>query len=217
VTPSTGRLRGSLLRIRPTRFRVNATPASSGYFWNTAQLLSASTLDPDSQFASGTGDGQDDAASVDIRTGNDTTMHFFASVNPNQTPLPNVIGNQPAPDPDKVDLCLSIVSDQLAPRTNSSITCALIVQNKGGKTANNVSVQVALPAGWQLIGPTANLQFTSVAALNSVTQNVQIKVTNTGLLQGQIVSSNEINANSTLGNGFTNGEKDEASLVIRVR
>ncbi|GAB3972547.1 hypothetical protein GCM10028806_24690 [Spirosoma terrae] len=198
---------------------------SSGCFWNAAQLLSASTLDPDSQPDSGTGDGQDDMATTDIRVGNDASMRLFTSANPNQTPLPNVVSSQPIPDPNKVDLGLSVVSSQLVPKPSDTVIFTLIVQNKGGKTATNVSVQLALPTGWQtnpasglqITGQNATLLISTIPSLGSISTDVAIQVSNEGLLQGQIVSCNEINAGSVLGNGFNNGEKDEANVALRMR
>ena len=89
-------------------FTYTVQPAAPGRYRNAGQILTAGQPDPDSQPGSGTGDGQDDASHADFRTPEPGTS-VFVSPNPNQAPLPPVIGNQPAPDPNRVDLQLSTV------------------------------------------------------------------------------------------------------------
>jgi uncharacterized repeat protein (TIGR01451 family) len=72
-------------------FRVKANRA--GTFVTAAEITASGQPDPDSQPNSGTGDGQDDAAQVDVRT-SDAAGGLSVSPNPNQVALPTVQSNQ---------------------------------------------------------------------------------------------------------------------------
>ena len=91
-----------------------AQPTAAGTYQNAAEIIQSSLTDPDSQPDSGTGDGQDDMASLDFRT-RESSAIVFTSPNPNQAPLPTVASNQPTPDPAKADVSLSISVNSRTP------------------------------------------------------------------------------------------------------
>ena len=203
-------------------FRLQANQA--GRFITAAQITASSKPDPDSQPNSGTGDGQDDEATVDFRTpdANGTT---FVSPNPNQVPSPTVESNQPPTDSTKADLSLAITTSSLAVSLSQVISVTLTVSNRGGATASNVSLQTLLPAGWQLTnatsltvsGQTVTGSISSIPAGGSGTVLLSIQIGSAGTIKAQIASATPADPDSTPGNGYTNGEDDEAAVAIRVR
>ncbi len=121
-------------QLRPTR---------SGTYINAVQLMTSSQPDPDSEPGSGTGDGQDDMAWVDIRAGTDAAA-AFVSPNPNQTVLPDVLSSQPAPAPDKADLSLALTASTRTPALGQPVTFTISVKNGGGLDATNIVVRDTL-------------------------------------------------------------------------
>lgn len=198
---------------------------AAGTYQNAAQLTAQTRLDPDSQPNSGTGDGQDDASQVDLRTTSDGGS-LYVSANPNQTPLPSVQSNQPAPTPNKADLSLTMEASQLYVQPGQSIVITLKVANIGGLAATNISIRNDLPTGLQFtsatgmtgngsavtgtisqlaVGATASLSFTAtVSSAQSILTNV-----------AQIMAADQADPDSTPGNGTTNGEDDTARVDIR--
>jgi uncharacterized repeat protein (TIGR01451 family) len=207
---------------KPFTFRVK--PSQPGIYATTAQITASSQPDPDSQPNSGTGDGQDDQASVDLRTPDATTL-VSTSPNPNQTPLPNVQTNQPPTDPAKADLSLVASFSQMVVAPNQVITLTLTVINRGGATANNVTLQTVLPSGWQLTvttgltlnGQTVTGNMGSIAAGSSGSIVLFIQVPSGGTLRAQVLSVSPADTDSTPGNGYTNGEDDEVTVSVRTR
>ncbi|UFH54755.1 sialate O-acetylesterase [Spirosoma sp. KNUC1025] len=205
----------------PFEFRLK--PNQEGFFVTSAQITASSQTDPDSQPNSGTGDGQDDAASIDFRTTN-ASGFISVSPNPNQVPLPPVQSNQPPADPAKADLSLALQASTLVPTASTSLSVSLIVTNKGGLNASNVVVQLLLPTGWQLTnaaglsvnGQTVSGTLSSVAAGTSEILVMGLQASSTATLMAQVFSGSPADPDSTAGNGFTNGEDDEASLLIRI-
>ncbi|WP_080057851.1 sialate O-acetylesterase [Spirosoma aerolatum] len=206
----------------PFAFRIK--PRQAGTFLTSAQIMTSTHRDPDSQPGSGTGDGQDDEATVDLRTPEQSDA-ISISPNPNQVPLPTVQSNQPPTDPTKADLSLAIVSDQLVVQPNQVAKFTFIVTNSGGAMANNVTLKTLLPSGWQLAvttGLTINGQSVTanigpIAAGNKGTMSLFVQVPNSGTIQGQVLSVTPLDPDSTPGNGYTNGEDDEAIVSVRVR
>ncbi|WP_020601848.1 sialate O-acetylesterase [Spirosoma spitsbergense] len=206
----------------PFAYRLRAT--QPGSYAIAAQITASSQTDPDSQPGSGTGDGQDDATTVDLRTPNASGL-FHASPNPNQTPLPPVASSQPPADPAKADLSLSLSTSNLVVAPNQIITVTLAVHNRGGATATNVGLQTMLPTGWQLTstngltvnGQTVTGRIDSIAAGDSGTLSVSVQVFSTGTIKAQIATSSPPDPDSTPGNGYDNGEDDTASITLRVR
>ena len=205
----------------PFVYRLKAT--QPGSFAISAQIMASDQTDPDSQPNSGTGDGQDDAASIDLRTP-DASGQFYASPNPNQVPLPPVQSSQPPTDPTKADLSLAVRGSSLAVIANQVATFSLVVRNEGGATAGNVSVQTLLPPGWQLIdtngltvnGQTVTGTIESIPAGGTGTLVLSVRVSSAGTLRSQVLGASPADPDSTPGNGYTNGEDDEASVSVRV-
>ncbi len=220
VSVDAGTLNGG--ESRAVAFRLRATRAGS--FATAAQVTASGTADPDSQVNSGTGDGQDDAAVADLRTA-DGTGPLMVSPNPNQTPLPPVQSNQPSTSPSTADLSLSLAASRLAVGQDEVVQLTVRVSNRGGATATNVSVQTLLPAGWQLTdtsgwavnGQTVTGTIASIAAGNSATLTLMVRVSGGGTVRAQVSSTTPTDPDSTPGNGYENGEDDEAAVQIRLR
>lgn len=207
--------RSFVFRIKPNR---------QGTFSESAQITASSQLDPDSQPNSGTGDGQDDAATVDLRTPA-ASGPILASANPNQTPLPTLRPNQPPTDASKADLSLSMIASSLAATTNQVISLSLVVSNLGGASATNVNVQAVLPTGWQptvttgltISGQTVTVPVGTISAGSSQSVVLSVRVPSLGTVRAQISSASPTDPDSTPGNGYTKGEDDEAALSVRMR
>ncbi|WP_254448593.1 sialate O-acetylesterase [Spirosoma rhododendri] len=203
-------------------YRLRAS--QTGTYAVAAQITASQTPDPDSQPNSGTGDGQDDAATVDLRTapGQDT---LYVSPNPNQTPLPATQSNQPTPSSNSADLSLALVTKQLTVSQSGTLDMSLTVSNRGGALAQLVGVQVLLPSGWQLLsgsslsqsGQVVSGTIVGVPSADSTTVKFSLRVGNAGTVQAQISSSSIADPDSTPGNGYINGEDDTASLTIRIK
>ena len=203
-----------------------AQPATSGMYQNAAEIASATTIDPDSQPNSGTGDGQDDAVQLDFRTRQDSSA-VFSSPNPNQTPLPGVSSSQPAPDPVKADVSVSLSVDKRTPLVGDIITYTLLVANQGGVSATGLSVTAYLPdgqvfiagddftlSGGNLVGNVSN-----IAAGSSVLLRFRASATAAGLgiCTAQLTAAGTPDPDSVPGNGTTNGEDDTAQVDIRIQ
>ncbi|MEZ0612183.1 hypothetical protein ACAW74_26975 [Fibrella sp. WM1] len=195
-----------------------------GTFFTTAQVATTSTPDPDSQPNSGTGDGQDDQTTVDLRTA-DAAGGLLASANPDQVPLPTTQSNQPAPQAGKVELSLDVRSSMLSAPAGQPQNLSVVVNNRGAVAATNVVVQMLLPTGWSLTnstgflvdGQTVRGYVNQLAAGTSAVLVLPVQVNASGVVQAQIQAVNEPVSNASPGNGFTNGERDEANLQIRVK
>lgn len=207
---------------RPFVFRVRAS--QPGSFATSAQIMASNQTDPDSQPNSGTGDGQDDEATVDMRTP-DASGSVNVSPNPNQVTLPAVQSSQPATDPNQADLSLSMSTNNLVITPNQVVNLTLTVFNRGGKTADNVNLQALLPTGWQLTvttgltinGQTVSGNIGSVPAGSTGSMVLLVQVPNAGTVRSQVLSVSPTDPDSTPGNGFTNGEDDEATVSLRTR
>jgi uncharacterized repeat protein (TIGR01451 family) len=213
---------GKLAQNTTTRFVFRVKPLRSGLFMTAAQVVTNDVPDSDSQPNSGTGDGQDDAAQVDLRT-SDAAGSSTSSPNPSQTTLPAIQSNQPSPDKGKVDLSLSISASRLLTIRTGLTTVSLRVDNQGGQLASNVTLQALLPAGWQVITSgniTADNQLLtgtldSVPAGGSGILSFTVRANESGKIQAQILRVSIPDSDSTPGNGFQNGEDDECFLLLR--
>ncbi|MBD2700232.1 DUF11 domain-containing protein [Spirosoma sp. BT702] len=203
----------------------DATPTQLGGLATSAQITASQTPDSDSQPNSGTGDGQDDASTIDIRTTDDN--FFSASANPNQVPLPVVSGNQPTTDANTADLSLLAKVDKVTPVASELVTTTLTVSNRGGSSAASVVVQVVLPngtfssqspAGWiQVNGQTYKAFINTLPAGKSATLSLKWQPAGSGTIQAQLIDADVADPDSTPGNGYQNGEDDEASASVKVR
>lgn len=211
---------GSLASIS---FRVRLL--ATGSYQNSAEIMQVDNPDPDSRPGSGTADGEDDAASIDVRSVISNDSAFFASPNPNQFPMPTVQSNQPVVDPAQADLQLRLVVNRRTPLLNEVVTYTLIVSNRGGATATNINVAVYLPASQTFVlgndlvvnGGILTGTINSLPA-NSSTQLVfraQILALGTGLVKAQIIAASPTDPDSTPNNGTDNGEDDTAQVDVR--
>ncbi len=210
-------------------------PVQPGVYINAAQILSSGQSDPDSQPGSGTGDGQDDAASADLRTtiANGTV---FSSPNPNQVPLPPVASNQPAPDPAKADLSLAMAVSNRTPALGQPVAFTIRISNSGGLTASSVVMRdtlrgltvSTLPPGMSVVGSGAGYTIVqgtiaSIAANATAVLSFTATTTASGYVRNavQIWSAGQPDPDSTPGSATPaannlNGEDDTAWIDLRV-
>jgi uncharacterized repeat protein (TIGR01451 family) len=219
---------GTILANGQVTVGFQATPAQVGTFATSAQVISSQTPDPDSQPGSGTGDGQDDAAMVDLRTPANSNS-LTTSINPNQTALPAVMINQPVADPATADLSLSMTSDKVIvnPAQSEIVTSTIKISNRGGATATNTIIYVNFSNGsfdsqntpnWLPVNnQTYKIYVNQLAAGQSSIVSVRWQPSGDGILKTQIFDTNQPDSDSTPGNGYTNGEDDEASISVRTR
>ena len=205
-------------------FAFRVKPNQPGRYVVFGQVTASPLPDPDSQPDSGTEDGQDDAAQLDLRTP-DAGTAVFVSPNPRQVPLPPVQSSQPPTDPTTADLSLAIVGDRLVVDDGQIISLSLTVSNRGGASASSVSVATLLPTGWQLTnstgftisGQTVTGTLPAVLAGSHAMLTLMARVANSGSINAQILNAGVADPDSTPGNGYSNGEDDEASLAVRVQ
>jgi uncharacterized repeat protein (TIGR01451 family) len=230
LTVSNGVVSGSVSAVPAgglVRRRYVARLTAAAAYINAAEILTAANADPDSQPGSGTGDGQDDASSIDLRTKASGTLALYSSPNAGQNPLPSVQGNQPAAVSDKADLSLSMQTNQHSIQAGQTVTITLTVSNLGGQTATNISLRNDLPAGLTFTtsssGMTGNGSVVSgtisqLAAGQSSTLTFTAKATGSGLLTNaaQISAADQADPDSTVNNGTNKGEDDEARIDLRI-
>jgi parallel beta-helix repeat protein len=211
---------------RDTLITFMVRPTVTGVFRVAAQISTATAPDPDSSPNSGTHDGEDDMAVGTFQVVG-SPERIVASPNPDARPLPDVATNQPAPDPGKANLSLRLVFSHRVPTPDQPVTASLIVSNAGGAAATKVQLQtelspgldVADAPGWTLNGRTLTTALPNVPAGQTATVTFQVRVRQSGTLltRAQITAATPASANSTPGNGYTNGEPDEATAEIRGR
>ena len=201
-----------------------AQPTAAGTYRNAAEISQSSLTDPDSQPDSGTGDGQDDAASLDFRT-RQSSAAVFMSPNPNQVPLPAVVGNQPTPDPAKADVSLSLSVSSRTPRLNDIITYTLTLSNRGGLTATGLSVSATLPAGQTFVSGddlspnngnlAGGISSLSVGSSFSLRFRARLTAPGQGVCTAQLTAASQPDPDSVPNNGVDNGEDDTTRTDVR--
>lgn len=208
------------------QFSFVVQPTAGGTYQNAAEVAQATSIDPDSQPNSGTGDGQDDAAGLDFRT-KQSGSGLYASPNPNQVPLPAVLSNQPTPDPNKADVSLTISVDNRTPALNDIVTYTVTLSNAGGLDAAVLNVVAYLPAGQTFVpGDDFTVGNGGIASgINGLPPNTsktlrfKAKATTVGygVCSAQISAATRPDPDSTPGNGVANGEDDTSQVDVRVR
>ncbi|MBD2700007.1 DUF11 domain-containing protein [Spirosoma sp. BT702] len=203
-----------------------ARPTVEGTYYNAAEISQSGTLDPDSQPNSGTGDGQDDVATLNFRTKQGVDA-LFVSPNPNQVPLPGVIGNQPAPIPDKADVSIKISVNNRAPNLNDIVTYTLVITNQGGQSATGLNVAATIPPVLTFVpgddfgasGGSVISGVSSLAAGSSVSLRFRARATaiGYGICSAQLTAASVPDPDSVPGNGVSNGEDDAAQVDLRVK
>lgn len=220
-------LTGTVSQLAPladTSFTFSVKPMVAGLYRMAAQLTTATSPDPDSSPNSGTADGEDDAAMTELRAVGLTT-NVYESPNPNQRVLPPVISTQPKTNPALADLSLRMVVSSRTAALGKVITFTLYVDNEGGSTANGVQLQVQLPDGleyvttetWQANGSSLTASLASVPSGSTIGTSFQarLKLPGRWINRAQINVSSVADPDSTPGNGFSNGEDDQAQIDIR--
>ena len=198
---------------------------AEGTYLPTAELTASVNAIPNATLNNGTANGEEDEAQTDLRTVV-TSGNVYASPNPNQGPLPPVQPNQPTPDPDKADLSLLVQFSSLAVQPGKSFTITLTVHNRGSLAATNVALTDVLPAGLQFVtsasgmtasGSTVSGTIGQIPVGQSASLTFVVQVTGSGMLtnRAQIMSADQPDSDSTPGNGYTNGEDDQANTYIR--
>lgn len=208
--------------------RYIARLTSAGTYLNAAELTAQTNLDPDSKPNTGTGDGQDDAALVDLRTKSAGSSALYVSpANPMQVPLPAVETNQPPADPAQADLSLTMQASTRLLRVGQSVTITMTIFNRGGQAATNVELRNSLPKGLRFAGSASGLTASNsvvsgligqVAPGQSASLSFVAIATEKGVYTSaaQIQAATPADPDSVPGNGTTNGEDDEARTDLRI-
>lgn len=219
-------LTGTVSQLAPlsdTTFTFLVQPTSAGVFRLAAQITTATSPDPDSRPNSGTADGEDDTKTIDLRVDSPLAdARVFESPNPTQRPLPAVAidPNQAQISATQADLSLQIEVSNRTPVVGTIITCTLLIANAGGRVAEDIQIETLLPNGfepvslgeWTMNGRSLVMTVNSIPAASVFRTSFQVRVTLPGfwLNRAQISASNVSDPDSTPGNGFANGEDDEA-------
>ncbi|GAB3764232.1 glycoside hydrolase family 78 protein [Spirosoma pomorum] len=222
-----GQLLGHIPQLAPgnqVTYTLLLRPTMPGTYRQTAQVTATDQVDPTSVPNSGTGDGEDDMATVDFRTV-ESDPAVFVSPNPHQTPLPTVISDQPVPDPAKADLSLSLQMEQIVLSTSTPTTLSLLVTHQGGRSVDGVTLHLLLPLGLSPAdGSAAGGSITlPVSGPIQPGQTVPVVVklrsgiVGSYVIQAELSTANIADPDSTPNNGLANGEDDTTQLRIRVR
>ncbi|WP_460981642.1 hypothetical protein [Spirosoma fluminis] len=199
--------------------------SAAGTYRTSAELIASTNTDLNAIPNNGTANGEDDEALADVRT-TATSSALYESPNPDQRPLPPVLPNQPVADPSKADLSVQVQLSRQVLRVNQQVDIILTVRNQGGLTATAVGVQNVLPAGLAFVGSASGMQgngtvvngtIGQIPAGESVRLTFTANVTTSGLFtnQVQIMSVDQADPDSVPGNGYDNGEDDQASVTLR--
>ncbi len=209
-----------------TTFMFTVSPQQAGFYRLAAQISSAPLPDPDSSPNSGTADGEDDAALIDIRTLEPADV-IYASANPNQIPLPPVVTNQPILDSKYTDLSLASTISQPVAAVGDVISISLTVANTGGSASGPVQLRYQLPTGvqfvdganWVIAGSVLSTSLSSIVVSGQQTIWFRVKIVQPGTWtsNAEISGCQTPDIDSIPGNGFTNGEDDQTQLTFRTR
>ncbi|WP_425291064.1 sialate O-acetylesterase [Spirosoma linguale] len=202
-----------------------ARVTASGYYQISSEITAMANKNAKAIPNDGSANGEMDEALVDLRTIANSSA-VYTSPNPAQVPIAPVISNQPAPDPGKADLSLQIRLNQLVAAVGQPIEISLMVHNQGGAEATNTVVGSPLPSNIQFISSVSGMGVSSgvvsgkiskIAVGESTTLKFLVKTLKTGTFtnQAQIVSTDQADSDSTPGNGYANGEDDQASVLFR--
>jgi uncharacterized repeat protein (TIGR01451 family) len=196
-----------------------------GYYRATSEITATTNTALNATPNNGTGNGESDEALVDLRTTTYSSA-VYESPNPNQVSLPGVRSNQPALNPAKADLSLKIQATRQVAAVDQLIDFTLVVENQGGLAATNVVLRNLLPASLQFVSSNSGMSQSGsvvsgtigqIATGQTVRVTFTVRVMSPGLAtnQAQIQSADQSDPDSTPGNGYTNGEDDQASLLLR--
>jgi uncharacterized repeat protein (TIGR01451 family) len=174
---------------------VTATVNPAGPYTNAAEITAAGEVDPDSTPGNGTGNGEDDEATLATAPGG------------------------------AADLSLAKTVDDPAPNFGGTVVFTITVSNAGPSPATGVAVTDLLPAGYTYVGDdsagsgTTYDPGTGVWTVGSLSSGGSIALAVTATVNpvgpytnvAEITAANEFDPDSTPGNGAGNGEDDQAS------
>jgi trimeric autotransporter adhesin len=201
------------------------TQHSAGSSRLAAQLVSSDNPDVDSWPNSGTNDGQDDVAWVDIRTtqpgGVAESPEPYPAVLPPASPVLVSL-------PDGLtDLGLLLKVSNAAPKPGDVVSVSLIISNEQARRMLTPSLRCLLPAGLTFLGGTgasATGQQVYIAGGDYfcdpfITYQFLVQAVGTGdkTLVAEIQTCDWPDTDSTPGNGIDNGEDDTGKAYLRVR
>lgn len=206
------------------KFVVRLTAA--GTYLATAELTASTNPIPNATLNNGTANGEMDETQTDLRTLEPAAIQYV-SPNPNQRALPAVVSGQPTPDASKADLSLLLVSSSLDVRVGQPVSITLTVTNQGGRAATNVVITNSLMAGLTFVnsssgmslnGSTVSGTISQIEAGQSISLTFVVQAASSGSFsnQAQIITVDQADPDSNPGNGYTNGEDDQASIFLRV-
>lgn len=213
----------TILAGQTQTFSYTVQPNADAVFINTLEITSARRIDPDSRLGSGTGDGEDDAATVDFRTPNGGVI--YRSPNPNQLPLATVQSNQPPPDPAKADLSIRMHTSRNTMVIGDTITVSVNLTNGGGLIATGTSVRVDLPTGLSYVpgsggtaaGQAVTLFWPSVAVQTTTQLSFKTRFTTVGaplLIAAEVVGASQPDPDSQPNTGTADGQDDCARVLL---
>ncbi|KAB7729364.1 hypothetical protein F5984_17220 [Rudanella paleaurantiibacter] len=231
ISFSSGNIRSDLTYLNSgstKNFTFTLRPLVDGIYRLSAQVATSNFLDPDSEPSSGTEDGEDDSATEEVRTFQTTSSSpVFVSPNLIQRPLPPPFKAEVTPSPDKADLSLYMVYGKMDAKVNDIISCTLTVNNAGGRDVNTVQIQKILPTGLSFLDGEgwfveAGILKNNLGVIRSNSTrviNFRVKAAQTGYWSSnaQIATTDVPDSDSVPGNGFLNGEDDQARVEVRVR
>ncbi|MEZ0609776.1 GEVED domain-containing protein [Fibrella sp. WM1] len=217
---------GTLLPAESGTFSFSVRVTDPGTYRLAAQLTAASLPDPDSYLNSGTSDGDDDMALVDLRT-SESSDSVYVSPNPNPRVLPAIQSNQPTPPATEADLSLVLWAGNRVPVSGSGLSLSVVVSNRGGLAATNVAVQLTLPVDWivtntaglSVVGQVITLSIASIAVGQLYRVGIPVQVSGTGeqVVTAVITAATQPDSDSPHTNAYGRGEDDEASVSVRVQ
>ncbi|WP_240543639.1 hypothetical protein [Spirosoma foliorum] len=216
---------GSMTAGLTTNRRYVVRLTAPGTYMTAAELTASVNPIAGVTLNNGTANGEKDEAQTDVRT-LASSSSVYVSPNPNQITLPTVQSNQPTPDPAKADLSLQMQISSMAIKIGQPVSVTLIVNNLGGLTAKNVVLNNLLPSGLQFVssssgmtvnGSTVQGTISQIPAGQSASLTFVLQATSMGTFtnRAQIFSVDQADPDSTPGNGYTNGEDDQASAYLR--
>ncbi|SOD82256.1 sialate O-acetylesterase [Spirosoma fluviale] len=207
--------------IRQYMARITAP----GNYQISSEITSMANANVKATPNNGSANGELDEATVDLRTVTNSST-VYKSPNPSRSLLPSVVKNQLMLDSTKVDLSLQIELSRMLVAVDQTVEVSLLVQNQGGLEATNVVVSNPLPSGFQFVSSASGMSVSSGVVTGKIqkitagglsTLKFVVKVLKSGTFtnQAQITSADQPDSDSIPGNGYTNGEDDQASQMLR--
>lgn len=210
--------------------RYVARLSAAGMYLTAAELTASTNPLTNATLNNGTANGEEDEALADVRTTTPAATTagsaIFVSPNPNQGPYPTVQSNQPAADPARADLSIQLQLSTQVFTVGQVLSMTVTVQNRGGLAATNVTVKDSLSPQLQftifrngvvLVGSTTTGTISQIPAGESRSLVFSLQATARGNYRAftQVLKADQTDPDSVPGNGFTNGEDDQASTSLR--